>query len=189
MSSILLKQYMIDMILKVQPTIVLQKKSKKKLKTFNKIKFIRDPSSIQKDMNAIKNNFKVKVTPGKAKILLEQIKNDCKFFENNQIIDYSLLIGVHNKNKKKLYEFKPEISLSMGDINLTGIKSEEEVGIVSADGNYEYFIGIIDILTSFNTKKKCEYLFKTIAINKGISAIPPAPYSLRFQNFIQGLMN
>ena len=145
---------------------------------------------MQKDLNAIRNKLKLKLTPEKVNILLDQIKSDCSFFEKNQIIDYSLLIGIHHHlSKKNNIEIKRNDSfLSISDIKTGGLKQEEEIGMVSSDGNDEYFIGVIDILTRFNTKKKLEFLFKTVAINKGISAIPPFPYSQRFQNFIKTLV-
>lgn len=116
--------------------------------------------------------------------LLEQLKCDCHFFEQNQIIDYSLLIGIHYRNHEKKNEIKISSALSLSEIN-TGFNATEEIGILSSDGSEEYFFGVIDILTSFNTKKKLEFLFKTVAIDKSISAIPPIPYSIRFQNFIK----
>jgi 1-phosphatidylinositol-4-phosphate 5-kinase len=36
-----------------------------------------------------------------------------------------------------------------------------------------YYIGIIDILTNFSTKKKLEFLVKRVAYGPTISAIPP----------------
>ena len=41
-------------------------------------------------------------------------------------------------------------------------------------------MGIIDVLTGFNTIKKLEHSFKLIAYGPTISAIPPAPYAKRF---------
>ncbi len=68
-------------------------------------------------------------------------------------------------------------------------------------GNEVYFIGIIDILTLFDLKKKAEHVLKTVKNfdnvsieiwhldlktnpdQKNISAIPPAPYKERFLNY------
>lgn len=152
------------------------------------LKLLRNPSVIKKDQNALKNKFTLKMTPEKTNFLLEQLKSDSKFFEDNQIIDYSLLIGIHhNKNHKKFSTITHKISSNIS-ISENNFQPDEEVGILSSDGTEEYFLGIIDILTSFNTKKKLEFLFKTVAIDKGISAIPPVPYSIRFQNFIKNLI-
>ena len=41
----------------------------------------------------------MKLTQIQADNLIEQIKKDCEFFEQNEIIDYSLLIGIHNNSK------------------------------------------------------------------------------------------
>ena len=35
-------------------------------------------------------------------MIQEELKKDCKFFEDNKIIDYSLLIGVHNNSQNRL---------------------------------------------------------------------------------------
>ena len=111
------------------------------------------PSVIKKDQNALKNNLKLKLTPEKMDFLLEQLKSDCHFFEQNQIIDYSLLIGIHYRNNEKKHEMIISSALSLSEIN-TAFNATEEIGILSSDGSEEYFFGVIDILTSFNTKKK-----------------------------------
>lgn len=38
----------------------------------------------------------MKLTKEHAKMVKEQLKNDCSFFEKNSIIDYSFLVGVHH---------------------------------------------------------------------------------------------
>jgi 1-phosphatidylinositol-4-phosphate 5-kinase len=58
-------------------------------------------------------------------------------------------------------------------------------GIVSSDGKCVYFIGIIDTLTYFGTKKKLEYRLKSVAYgNKTISCVPPKRYGSRFLAFM-----
>lgn len=49
----------------------------------------------------------------------------------------------------------------------------------------KYILGVIDILTEFNTKKKMEYCFKKLMYGDGISAVPPDIYAERFYNFMK----
>jgi len=64
-------------------------------------------------------------------------------------------------------------------------------GILSSDGKCIYYLGIIDTLTMFGTKKKLEYGLKTIryANNKDISCIPPQQYGDRFVSFMKGIFD
>lgn len=52
-------------------------------------------------MNAIERKFKMKLTKEHATMVLDQLKKDCKFFEECSIIDYSLLIGVHHISQNR----------------------------------------------------------------------------------------
>ena len=49
-----------------------------------------------KDLNLIENGFKMKLKPQIAEQILKNLKKDCQFFEDNNIIDYSLLLGKLN---------------------------------------------------------------------------------------------
>lgn len=64
-------------------------------------------------------------------------------------------------------------------------------GILSSDGKCIYYLGIIDTLTMFGTKKKLEYGLKTIRYldNKDISCIPPQQYGDRFVSFMKGIFD
>mgnify|MGYP000891964036 FL=1 len=56
----------------------------------------------------------------------------------------------------------------------------------SPDKSEKYLIGIIDILTLFDTRKKMEYCFKRLIHGDGISAVPPEQYAERFYEFVRG---
>ena len=46
-------------------------------------------------------------------------------------------------------------------------------------------MGVIDILTKFNCKKKLEYIYFKSTCTNGQSCIPPYEYSSRFYDFIE----
>jgi len=51
-----------------------------------------------------------------------------------------------------------------------------------------YYVGIIDTLTEYNFKKMAEHMIKSIRHNATeISAIPPRPYRIRFQKYVNSI--
>ena len=62
----------------------------------------------------------------------------------------------------------------------------QDGGLVSADGTQIYFLGIIDILTEFNTKKSIEHVARSIFQDKNtVSCVPPDRYGDRFFDFMR----
>ena len=103
-------------------------------------------------------------------LIISKIQIDCKFLERNNIMDYSLLLGVAN-----------------------GLQGESEKGsrvvVVSENREWTYYLGIIDILQPFNFKKRMEFALKSIWTNsQGLSCVSPTNYSSRFQSFISILL-
>jgi hypothetical protein len=61
----------------------------------------------------------------------------------------------------------------------------EDGGIISETGNEVYFVGIIDILTKYNFKKKCEHFIKMVRYcSNNMSCTPPDMYRDRFVNYM-----
>ena len=58
-------------------------------------------------------------------------------------------------------------------------------GLVSKERKKIYFIGIIDTLTFFGTKKSFEYGLKHMVWGNTISCLPPKLYGERFFNYIK----
>ena len=56
------------------------------------------------------------------------------------------------------------------------------------DGEYFYFLGIIDTLTDFNWAKKSEFLVKRVFQGVDISCHPPNFYQVRFMDFMNQIM-
>jgi len=53
-----------------------------------------------------------------------------------------------------------------------------------------YFIGVIDVLTCYDIKKKTEHHLKAFIYNKkDISAVPPDDYRIRFLKYVTGILS
>ena len=144
----------------------------------------------------------------KSEILLNQIKQDADFLCKIGVNDYSLLLGIHyiNRDKKSLVQqtnaltkektvenedsFIKESSLSDKSCDsrqekLKTLIDFEDGGIISETGNEVYYVGIIDILTKFNFKKKCEHFIKMVRYcSNSMSCTPPEMYRDRFVNYM-----
>jgi 1-phosphatidylinositol-4-phosphate 5-kinase len=57
------------------------------------------PILVLKDMNWKKNGERLVFGPEKAKMLIEQLEKDVGFLKGEHIMDYSLLVGVHDMVK------------------------------------------------------------------------------------------
>ena len=159
-----------------------------------------------KDLDLEKRKEKMYIGD-KNDILLKQIKNDADFLCKIEANDYSLLLGIHYINKeKKNKKFSStniirdktniddsilkESSLSDKSCDsrqekLKALIDFEDGGIISETGNEVYFVGIIDILTKFNWKKKCEHFVKMVRYcSNNMSCTPPVMYRDRFVNYM-----
>jgi len=158
-----------------------------------------------KDLDLEKRKEKMYIGE-KSDILQTQVKNDADFLCKIGANDYSLLLGIHYINKEKK---KPIQRFSMTNINgnidesllkessfsdksydlrqekLKTLLDFEDGGIISETGNEVYFVGIIDILTKFNFKKKCEHFIKMVRYcSNNMSCTPPEMYRDRFVNYM-----
>lgn len=61
----------------------------------------------------------------------------------------------------------------------------QDGGILSTDKKKIYFIGVIDIFTEFNARKRLENIYKSVAQDAyTISCVPPQRYADRFYDFV-----
>ena len=164
-----------------------------------------------KDLDFEKRNENI-IIGDRKDILLKQIKNDADFLCKIHANDYSLLLGIHYINKEKqnnqIFNSKniihnktnPEDSLlkesSLSDKScdsrqekLKALCDFEDGGILSESKNEIYFVGIIDILTKFNFKKKCEHFAKMLRYcSNNMSCTPPQMYRDRFVDYMSHII-
>jgi len=110
---------------------------------------------------------------------------DCDFLQRQQLLDYSLLLGI----------YRPDASLTPQEkqATLQNLASQcRGCAAVSRDRQKVYFFGIIDILEKFSLRWRLQRailrLLYGLAMrwraSDGISAMPPALYADRFRTFV-----
>ncbi|KAH9685749.1 phosphatidylinositol 4-phosphate 5-kinase 8 [Citrus sinensis] len=140
--------------------------------------------------------------------LFKQISIDCEFLESQQIIDYSLLLGLHFRAPEHLkallelpttatnsdsaclcFRFKVQLGVNMpAQANHKLLDNECDSNEVELFEVYDVvlYMGIIDILQEYNVKKKIEHAFKSLQFDPQlISAVEPKFYASRFINFLK----
>jgi len=146
---------------------------------------------------------KLKIEREYKQQLISIIKKDAAFFAKMGIIDYSLLIGVHDKELHKPPQ-RPKIAVDVPIHSQETSEAEEENyygygttsegphrqdsiipdnykkfyeqtdgGLSSIDGKRIYYIGIIDVFTEFTAAKRAEYVIKSIQYEHGAASCVP----------------
>ena len=65
----------------------------------------RKKGAILKDLDWVDEEQKIKIGPQRAKLFKDQLKRDTQWLRTEKIMDYSLLVGIHRRDKvKKLYK-------------------------------------------------------------------------------------
>lgn len=117
---------------------------------------------VYKDIDFAENIRYFTVTVEEQTNILTKLTRDTKLLKKYLIMDYSLLIMVEKVKSLR--------------------NSLVEKHFVTTHGSYIVFIGIIDYLQTYNTKKKLENKYKKLKNHNTmqLSAISPKPYKKRF---------
>ena len=108
--------------------------------------------------------------------------------EMHRIVDYSLLIGIHDITNEKEKEVIKKIIISDLPVMHQHVRSR---GLISSDQEHIYFMGIIDCFTTYGMRKRAETFIKDILYwrnRKGISCVNPTFYAERFTQFFKEIM-
>jgi len=103
-------------------------------------KAAQNPRAVLKDMNWINRGKMLEIGPEKRALFEEQVKRDADFLRQVYVMDYSLLVGIHNMKRgnrenlrrNTLKVFSPDLSVtarSKSAPSKAGIKSPEAIAM------------------------------------------------------------
>lgn len=170
-----------------------------------------------KDLNWLDRHDTIKFGPEKRKMFLEQLEADVGLLKKTNVMDYSLLLGIHDvkkgntETKQKLSVFDPKSNMKAEVIKTNprhidrGVDLPTDVfpgrskyifyghngGIRATNENNDplpeiYYLGIIDCLTNYSTKKRLETFWRSLSHPRStISAVPAREYGDRFIQFMK----
>ncbi|XP_076146227.1 phosphatidylinositol 5-phosphate 4-kinase type-2 alpha isoform X1 [Alosa pseudoharengus] len=170
-----------------------------------------------KDNDFINDRQKIYIDEDNKKMFLEKLRKDVEFLAQLKLMDYSLLVGIHDVERAELEEVDSED-------NEEGDEGESDGGVGTppdspsntldsskplSPGEFDptidvyairshdaaprkevYFMAVIDILTHYDAKKKAAHAAKTVKHGAGaeISTVNPEQYSKRFYDFITAIL-
>uniref|UniRef100_A0A452H9C4 Phosphatidylinositol 5-phosphate 4-kinase type-2 gamma n=1 Tax=Gopherus agassizii TaxID=38772 RepID=A0A452H9C4_9SAUR len=152
-----------------------------------------------KDMDFLHMNQKVYVDEAQKGDFMEKLKRDVEFLVQLKIMDYSLLLGIHDvlraeqEEDEDLKEEEEEGEDVMAPLGPGEFDPYVDVyAIKSAEGGPQpevYFMALIDILTQYDAKKKAAHAAKTVKHGAGaeISTVHPEQYAKRFLDFVTNI--
>ncbi|XP_032871428.1 phosphatidylinositol 5-phosphate 4-kinase type-2 alpha [Amblyraja radiata] len=175
-----------------------------------------------KDNDFINDGQKIHINEENKKLFLEKLKKDVEFLAQLKIMDYSLLVGIHDVERAEQDEMEFEDEEDEGESDGAGgqvtgscgtppdspgniLNSSRPLALGEFDPTIDvyaikshensqrkevYFLGIIDILTHYDAKKKAAHAAKTVKHGAGaeISTVNPEQYSKRFVEFITSIL-
>lgn len=135
-----------------------------------------------KDLDLYDNKRVFQIGKDLSKDLIKQLILDVKFLESNQIMDYSLLIGV--------FQIKEDENIKNLLIEQMIYNNNRKFRIVQSEDSSEiYYFGIIDYLTKWSLKKEVAKSYKSLSHDvTQLSTVPPDAYSKRFIHFVENLI-
>ena len=117
--------------------------------------------------------------------IIDQLEKDSAFLEQNNVMDYSLLLGLNEIIAEELDTYKGLDSLD--DANRPYYLAHQRDKVDGRNKGYRICMGIVDILQGFSLRKKIEYAGKTFRFCSGtvMSVVPPPRYKNRFIEFLK----
>jgi hypothetical protein len=138
---------------------------------------------VQKDLDFEENRRSLLLDRTTQLCFELQLETDAHFLEKLNVMDYSLLVGIHFISPLTSSELTSTSDESVFRRECWGVRSRLPDGSPLLE---IYYLGIIDVLQQFNFTKAVESSVKSLAYDKQeISSVNAAMYSRRFVDFIK----
>lgn len=109
--------------------------------------------------------------------LLQVLESDARMLAKHGVMDYSLLVGVHNCSNEEGGNDQSKQQRSTAHQHLTTPFEIQDGGVRCGDSIF--FFGLVDVLQGWNQRKHWEMCFKGLAF-ESTSSVPPEAYLARF---------
>lgn len=116
-------------------------------------------SSVKKDLDF---NRTIRLSPEHKELFLQQLNADATFLKQNNVIDYSLLVGIRKMSAEDWREEVKSPVLINGQVPFWATTKGGMIGFndYGQPGDEIFFVGVIDIFTgavssSFRTSESC----------------------------------
>ncbi|XP_037389734.1 phosphatidylinositol 5-phosphate 4-kinase type-2 alpha isoform X1 [Pygocentrus nattereri] len=171
-----------------------------------------------KDNDFINDGQKIYIDEENKKIFLDKLRKDVEFLALLKLMDYSLLVGIHDVERAEQEEVESEDNEGdeegESDGGIVGTPPDSPSNTLDSNkplspGDFDptidvyaikshensprkevYFMAVIDILQHYDAKKKAAHAAKTVKHGAGaeISTVNPEQYSKRFYDFITTIL-
>jgi 1-phosphatidylinositol-4-phosphate 5-kinase len=120
-----------------------------------------------KDLDWVRTENALGMTGSQRNALIESIDLDLRFLAEHGLMDYSLLVGVHDMSEDQASPYEA--------MNVITVR----------DSTRHCYVGIIDVLTPYGMRKRAETcLCGKVFCGRDISCQHPDVYGRRFKNFV-----
>ena len=118
--------------------------------------------------------------------MVKAMRRDTKFLRSNNLMDYSLLVGVEKNSGGD--RMGSTSSLTSAVSGYQDVPEESQSRFTFENGSRIVHFSIIDYLQEWNFNKKTERFIKTRMFGKNgrlLSSIEPIAYEKRFNQFME----
>lgn len=151
--------------------------------------------------------------PLRRAIVLAQLNSDTMFLSELKVVDYSLLVGVRSRLRMSTPIVSQRIHATTSPDTRAALSGGDEASLMqsgapgaclrSEDGGMRslpintdedssttredtYYLGLVDVLQTFNSSKKVEHFVKGMIHDRSkISIIPPDDFAKRLTSFVE----